>query len=202
MTVQTMNNLKTVELVQEDQKLLLIDMDGVIADWQKMFDGLLASHYPHIPQIPFDKITSFKTQKFYAPEYQADISNMMNTPGYYRDLLPYEGAIEALWELEKNYTVFLCTAPYVTHTTCASEKMEWVGHYLGTKWKEKMVITSDKTLVRGHILVDDKPEIKGAMVPTWEHVVFDAPYNREKELRINQWSEGVEVIDRIMRNIA
>lgn len=175
--------------------IVLIDMDGVIANWQEMFDKLLTSNFPHIEPIPFDQITSFKTQKFYPVEHQQDISNMMNTPGYYRDLAPYAGAVAALHELSTRYEVFLCTAPYVSHTTCASEKMEWVKEHLGGDWAERMVITSDKTLARGDFLVDDKPKISGVLTPVWTHIVFDAPYNRDHALRINEWAEGVAFID-------
>lgn len=178
--------------------IVLIDMDGVIANWQKQFDLLLETTLPHIERIPFEMITSFKTQKFYAEEHREDIATMMNTPGFYRDLEPYDGAAEALRELASRYRVFLCTAPYVTHATCASEKMGWVEEHLGHDWLEKMVISSDKTIVYGDVLVDDKPKITGAMTPFWKHIVFDAPYNRDLELRINSWAEGVQVIDNLL----
>lgn len=177
-----------------ERPVVLIDMDGVVADWQQMFDKLLGEQYPHINRVPFDQVTSFKTQSFYADEYKDDIKEMMNTEGFYRDLEVHEGAVEALHELNKHVEVFFCTAPYLSNKTCASEKIAWVEEHFGKDWKERVVLASDKTLVNGMVLVDDKPNITGNMTPMWEHIVFDAPYNRDMPLRINHWDEGVAVI--------
>ncbi|WP_421446371.1 5' nucleotidase, NT5C type, partial [Agrobacterium tumefaciens] len=42
-----------------------------------------------------------------------------------------------------------------------------------------MILTRDKTLVRGDLIIDDKPRIQGAVTPSWRHIVYDAPYNRQ-----------------------
>lgn len=178
---------------------ILVDMDGVLCKWQEMYDNLLRTHYPHIPVFPFEKVTRFKTQSFYAEEHRAEIAEMMDRPGFYRDLEPMEGSVEALKAMRAaGINVFLCTAPYVTNKTCASEKMEWVEKHLGADWLNRTIITSDKTLVRGTILIDDKPNIKGAMKPMWKHIVFDAPYNRGIEPRINQWNEWIHVLAKVL----
>merc|ERR1711924_319884 len=52
-------------------------------------------------------------------------------------------------------------------------------------------LPSDKTLVRGDLLIDDKPRVGGQeRLPSWEHVVFDAPYNRDTahKLRLGDWA--------------
>lgn len=181
---------------------VLVDMDGVMCKWQDMYDALLRKHYPHIPVFPFDQVTRFKTQSFYADEYRAEIAEMMNMPGFYRDLEPMDGSVQALHTMkEAGIDVFLCTAPYVTHKTCASEKMEWVEQHLGSAWLNRTIITSDKTLVRGDVLIDDKPNIKGAMTPTWKHIVFDAPYNRGIEPRLDDWNEWHSVLGKVAGEI-
>ena len=178
---------------------VLVDMDGVMCKWQEMYDALLRTHYPHIPIFPFEKVTRFKTQSFYADEHRAEISEMMNRPGFYRDLEPMDGSVEALHAMKAaGINVFLCTAPYVTNKTCASEKMDWVERHLGSEWLNRTIITSDKTLVRGDVLIDDKPNIKGAMTPSWTHIVFDAPYNRGIEPRLNQWDEWHHVLAKVV----
>lgn len=178
---------------------ILVDMDGVLCKWQEMYDNLLRTHYPHIPIFPFEKVTRFKTQSFYAEEHRAEIAEMMDRPGFYRDLEPMEGSVEALKAMKAaGLNVFICTAPYVTNKTCASEKMEWVEKHLGADWLNRTIITSDKTLVRGTVLIDDKPNIKGAMQPVWKHIVFDAPYNRGIEPRINQWNEWIHVLAKVL----
>jgi hypothetical protein len=39
----------------------------------------------------------------------------------------------------------------------------------------RVILTHDKTLVRGDVLIDDKPGITGNMIPAWKHLVFDSP---------------------------
>lgn len=181
--------------------VLLVDMDGVICDWQKRFDNGLRRGYPHIPVFPFEKVTSFKTQSFYDVKHKADIADMMNEPGFYAELEAIHGSVEALLALEAaGVTVYLCTAPYVTHKSCASEKMDWVERHLGARWLNKMIITSDKTMVIGDVLIDDKPNITGFLTPGWHHVVFDAPYNRGMEPRLNVWDDIVDVLAEFVRN--
>ncbi|WP_455003872.1 5' nucleotidase, NT5C type, partial [Cardiobacterium hominis] len=58
------------------------------------------------------------------------------------------------------------------------EKIAWVEEHLGFDWTARVMLTKDKTLVRGDILIDDKPEISGSLSPVWQHWLYDAPYNR------------------------
>lgn len=62
-----------------------------------------------------------------------------------------------------------------------AEKYLWVEKHLGREATNRLILTKDKTLVRGDILIDDKPHIAGAMRPQWKHIVYDAPYNRERK---------------------
>ncbi len=59
-----------------------------------------------------------------------------------------------------------------------AEKFAWVKEHLGQEFVERIVLTRDKTLVRGDILVDDKPEVTGVCTPAWMHVLYDQPYNQ------------------------
>ena len=58
------------------------------------------------------------------------------------------------------------------------EKLSWVERHLGREFMLRTILTRDKTLVRGNVLIDDKPEVKGVMTPEWEHILFDLPCNR------------------------
>jgi 5'-nucleotidase len=53
-----------------------------------------------------------------------------------------------------------------------------VGEHLGPEWVPRTYIGLDKTRIQADFLVDDRPDITGVYRPTWEHVVFDRPYNR------------------------
>lgn len=181
-----------------NRPIVLVDMDGVLCDWQAQFNELLENHYPHIPVIPREEISVFKAQSLYDQEYHAEIAEMMNREGFYRTLRPIEGAVKAMKEMAEEYNVFICTAPYVTHEGCASEKMLWVQEHLGSEWLNRMVITSDKTLVEGVLLIDDKPNIKGMGKRVWKHVVFDASYNQGIYPRIDRWADWRKTVEPII----
>jgi 5'-nucleotidase len=59
-----------------------------------------------------------------------------------------------------------------------------------------MVITQDKTLVCGDVLIDDKPVIEGLMTPQWVHMVFDASYNQHIQTPFRMtWSNWVNAFE-------
>eukprot|EP00614_Pseudopedinella_elastica_P002253 CAMPEP_0172588034 /NCGR_PEP_ID=MMETSP1068-20121228/6991_1 /TAXON_ID=35684 /ORGANISM="Pseudopedinella elastica, Strain CCMP716" /LENGTH=130 /DNA_ID=CAMNT_0013383237 /DNA_START=480 /DNA_END=872 /DNA_ORIENTATION=- len=96
---------------------------------------------------------------------------------------------------EPDLEVFLCTAPIAVSPFCAAEKVEWVREQFGKDgdaWVRRLIITSDKSLARGDILIDDAPVAKAAaMTPTWEHVWFTQPYNAalEGKRRVDSWTD-------------
>jgi len=38
---------------------------------------------------------------------------------------------------------------------------EWVEEHLGLDFINLMILTRDKTMINGHLLIDDRPDIKG-----------------------------------------
>jgi 5'-nucleotidase len=41
---------------------------------------------------------------------------------------------------------------------------DWVKNHLGKHWLKKFILTADKTIVKGHLLINDKVDIKGKFV--------------------------------------
>ena len=56
---------------------------------------------------------------------------------------------------------------------CVLEKYQWVEAHFGYDWTKRVILTRDKTIVSGDILIDDKPEITGCAMPPWQHVLYD-----------------------------
>ncbi|MEK6816756.1 MAG: 5'-3'-deoxyribonucleotidase, partial [Nanoarchaeota archaeon] len=89
-----------------------------------------------------------------------------------------EGALEAILEMSRTPNeIFICTAPYLANPACTDDKLYWIGKHLGREWKNRTIITSDKTVVHSDILIDDRPEIAGVQKPTWEQILYTQPYN-------------------------
>jgi 5'-nucleotidase len=169
--------------------IVLVDMDGVLANWDKHYGEMLALHFPEAVQIPYEERPFMNPQRVMSEQERT----IQSLPGYYRHLEPIEGGREALEELEANgHDVLLCSTPAPLNATCASDKYAWVEEHLGKKWVKRTILTHDKTLVLGDVLVDDKPVITGINeFPTWIHVLFDQPYNQhsDAEFRMEGWEE-------------
>lgn len=175
----------------------LIDMDGVIADWGKQWDHVLNTFWPDSRAPRHHQQTTFDL-KAGLDEYDCDVVSMaMKHPNFYRDLEPIEGAATALHQMvDAGHTVTICTSPWLPNETCVQDKLWWLEAHIGKGWAGRAVITSDKTRVRGDFLIDDKPDIHGAYIPEWEHIVFDQPYNQDVtgKQRLHRWVDWSEVL--------
>ena len=102
------------------------------------------------------------------------------------------------------YRVYLCTAPVTTSAHCAGEKFEWVRKNLGPEWVPKIILTSDKTAVRGDVLIDDKPKIVGGCSAVWAQLLFDAPYNRTVTHlpRLSRWIDCESKLEAMLKKDA
>jgi 5'-nucleotidase len=189
---------------------VLLDMDGVLVDWDAGFRREWA-RYGHDPS-KIDRSKSYAMEECVAPELKSAAVAVMSQPGFFRDLPAVEGAVKAVEEMvERGFSVLICTSPLPCNPTCPQDKIEWVCRHLGhiefrqpgdaTKRQNAqdiIVMTRDKTFVAGDVLIDDKPVIRGCMRPTWEHIVFGAPYNKlapgDDRLRFDDWSTWLTVL--------
>lgn len=160
---------------------VLVDMDGVIADWGNAYGASLDKYGSEAANIPRHKDQrSFNLNEGRTAREREIIAQVMVEHGFYARLEPIPGAKQALKGMVKaGHDVRIVTSPWVSNPTCASDKLNWIVRHYGSHWGSRVIITTDKTLVHGDILIDDKPEVTGELVPTWEHVLFDQPYNHD-----------------------
>lgn len=167
-----------------DKRVVLVDVDGVITDFEYWFLKRLVAKYPELPFIPVKERRKFYAQDDYPSDYASLIHAIFESKGFFLEMPPIAGALDAMRILAEKHDVFICTAPFLPSEHCVGEKFEWVRKFLGEEWLSRLIISKDKTMARGDYLIDDKPAIVGVKTPEWEHIIFDAPYNREvKDLR-------------------
>jgi 5'-nucleotidase len=176
---------------------ILVDQDGVLADWGKAYGESLDAIGDAAVNIPrHHQQTTFNLNEGRTPAERAIIKQVMCETGFYDRLEPIPGSRTALREMVKEgHDVRIVTSPWVSNPTCASDKLNWVIRRYGNHWGQRVILTTDKTLVRGDVLIDDKPEVKGAARPLWKHVLFSQPYNLTvNKPRITEWSEWRTVL--------
>ncbi|XP_075248188.1 putative 5'(3')-deoxyribonucleotidase [Convolutriloba macropyga] len=183
------------------KKIVLVDMDGVIANFELGYERAITKMFPSMKLIPREERNVFYNDVQYAhiyPQHEDAFHRIALKPGFFRHLPVMEGAKAAMKALNKKYNLFICTSPMTEYYNCVREKYEWVEEHLGFDFTSKMILTRDKTVVTGHVLIDDKPIIKGCMVPTWSQVVFDQPYNTEtRGFRVKSWNQIDKLMDYI-----
>uniref|UniRef100_A0A8C6XWD4 5',3'-nucleotidase, mitochondrial n=1 Tax=Naja naja TaxID=35670 RepID=A0A8C6XWD4_NAJNA len=102
--------------------------------------------------------------------------------------------------LPEKTEVFICTSPIKKYRYCPYEKFAWIEKHFGHKFLEHVILTRDKTIVSGHVLIDDRPDIIGVeRTPTWEHVLFTACHNKHLQLpaschRLHSWADDWKAI--------
>lgn len=115
-----------------NQKILYIDMDNVIVNFQSGID-LLSEQ---------DKIA-----------YQGRYDEV---PNIFSLMTPIDGALEAIEKLYAKYEIYLLsTAPW--HNPSAwSDKVLWVQKYLGEICYKRLILSHHKNLNCGDLLIDDR----------------------------------------------
>ncbi len=139
-----------------EKKIVYVDMDNVLVDFPSAFDkvdpALLEEYTGRVDEIP-------------------NIFSLMD---------PLEGAIEAFNYLAERCDLYiLSTAPW-ENPSAWSDKLNWVKRYLGPSAHKRLILSHNKNLNRGDILIDDRTangagQFKGTFIkfgsaqfPNWE----------------------------------
>lgn len=141
------------------KKILYIDMDGVIAD----FDGAIKKYNPHL-----------HTSDIY-PDYEERSKEVYKicgeNPNIFLELntLPYSRMyVEALFEI---YDVYFLSTPMWQVPQSYTDKRIWLRKSFGFKTEHKLILTSRKDLNIGDYLIDDRLK-NGAGEFTGKHIHF------------------------------
>ncbi|XP_036921786.1 5'(3')-deoxyribonucleotidase, cytosolic type [Sturnira hondurensis] len=186
---------------------VLVDMDGVLADFEAGLLRAFCRRFPGEPHVPLAERRGFFAGEQYGalrPDLADKVASVYEAPGFFLDLEPIPGAVEAMQQMNalKDTEVFICTSPLLKFDHCVGEKYHWVERHLGPQFVERIIMTRDKTVVLGDLLIDDKDTIQGQEeTPSWEHILFTCYHNQHLALpptrrRLLSWSDNWrEIID-------
>ena len=144
--------------LKTNKPVLFVDMDGVLANFDKRANELQEK--------------GIKSHKLF------------QHPDAYRDLEPIEGAVEAWNQLQEKYECYILSTPAWSNPNSWGEKRIWVEKYLGKTAHKKLILSHNKGLVKGDILIDDRiangvSDFEGIHVhfgstdfPDWASVLF------------------------------
>ena len=131
----------------KNKKILYIDMDGVLVDFQSGIDSL-----------------NDDDKKRYKGRYD-------EVPNIFLLMKPIPGAIGAFKRLSKKYdTYILSTSPW-NNSTALQDKQDWIKKYLKEEGKKRIIFSHHKNLNKGDYLIDDRKK-RGADKFEGEHIHF------------------------------
>lgn len=134
---------------------IYVDMDGVLAD----FDG-----HKRRSGLTGDEIKRL--------------------PGAYLAMEPMPGAIEGVRRLiGKGHDVWVATKPPTGVPHAYADKVAWILKYL-PELKRKIMLTHDKSLLRGDVLIDDRPHKANAFKFKGHLIIFGGQIGWPETLRL------------------
>lgn len=177
-------------------KTVLVDMDGVLADFDRAVLDRLPSSIARVARMNFYIAEDY-------PEHVMHVRSIVAQPDFFQDLPIVEGAIDG-WErlLDLGYDPRICSAPLSVNSFSAEGKRLWLQRHFVPKFGEQVVsraiIDKQKYKYAGRVLIDDRPKVDtGNGQAAWQHVVFDRPYNADSDAkyRLMDWyDDGLESI--------
>ena len=181
-----------------NQRIILVDMDGPLADLEGAFLRIWQEQYPDEFFVPFEERRTFYLNDDYPEHLKNKLPPILAADGFFAALEPVEAGIQALEEMQSlGHRIIVCTSDIFANKTGLSDKRKWIHRYLGLEIAKAMIFTRDKTLVHGDYLIDDKPSITGIGTPNWIHVIYDQPFNRDigdKPRMSVDWSNWKKII--------
>ncbi|XP_064652993.1 5'(3')-deoxyribonucleotidase, cytosolic type-like [Lineus longissimus] len=189
--VNTRNNMSASRRLKD--LIVLVDMDGVLAEFEGYFLEQYKQKWPGEPFVSLEERRTFYLYDQY-PDCRDKVQDVLNEPGFFRKLPPIEGAVDAVKEMStmNGVQVFICTTPMIkNYQYSVVEKYEWIEEHMGRYWLDRMILTCDKTVIKGDILIDDKHFISGAEKrPSWKHILFTSCHNHDVPLKGRKRLDG------------
>lgn len=154
---------------------ILVDMDGILVDlltkWLRVYNEENDCLLRH------EDIKTFDVHRYVAIKPSA-MYDIIKRPGFFDDLEPHDGAIDALHQLKSmGHDVIICSSP--AGPDSARAKYEWVERHLGWN-RRRVVLQHDKWNQAGDLIIDDKPSTLEEFGRQGRYTItIDHPYNRD-----------------------
>jgi 5'(3')-deoxyribonucleotidase len=186
--------------------ILLIDMDGVVADFDKAVRDYAMYNWG-LPLHAHEQKDEFITNHPDLSEKQvSEIWDFINKPGFSERLELMDGAVEGVDKLSELCDIFFLTAPLIVSHN-AGDKIAWAQKHF-PDLARKTIITKHKHLVYGDIFIDDRL----SNLDTWIRwqcdvcnnsayaICYKHPWNPTNRYHRLTWDNGLvdNVIERIM----
>lgn len=177
---------------------ILLDVDGVLGDF--VSGARRWADDRHDMLFTDEQITDYNIMtSFGLPDGWPDFIKWLSDTRFCKELPVYDGAVEFVDELRKLGEVVAVTTPFVGVDHWEADRRRWLEERFGIADKD-VVFCKRKDLVRGEILIDDKPANVEAFaaLSAQTGLLFTRPWNATHtggyHLRVNGYRAAVKVV--------
>lgn len=152
---------------------ILIDMDGTIEDLCSAWIAELNKR--HGTDVKFSDIDCWDITTKYPTITKEEVYDPLLSEEFWKTVKPIDGAVEYVKRIiDDGHDVYIVTASYPE--TIAYKYSHVICKYFPYIKPEQIVVTSNKSIINGDILIDDAPH----NFKDWRHIgiLVDAPYNK------------------------
>lgn len=178
---------------------ILVDCDGVLEDLNTEWVAAINKKYNTC--VAPESITEWNIAKFFPALSRTQVFSPLHKREFWRSLLPMDGAIQILYQLiQDGHEIFIVTS---SHPDTVSYKIEFLKKYFDFIPYKNVIITSNKQMVKGDVLIDDAPH--NLVGGDYQGILFSAPHNKsfnEKEdgfIRVDDWAGVYNAVNSIAK---
>lgn len=165
---------------------LLLDVDGVIADFPQHYRNLAQSICDRtLPALSECRVWRMSEALGLSERETKRVDMMLQRPQTAYELEPMAGAVPSVRALTKCADVYFVTSPIELSPTWCYDRTNWLVRQFGAEIGERVVHTYYKYLVHGDVFVDDKVSNVAAWQARWKDkagVAWAAPFNENDPL--------------------
>ena len=154
-----------------NKTIIYIDLDNVVFDYDTARNDALA-----------------KTPDIRWPQSQC---------GFFLNLKPIEGAIDGVKTLfeDERFDCWFLSAPSVMNPLSYTEKRLSVERHFGLEYAKKLILSPDKSLLKGRFLIDDNIKGKGQDKFQGDLIHFGSE-------SIKNWTDVISFINSYLQKVA
>lgn len=180
---------------------ILLDVDGVLADFHAATNAFLASAGgPHLPSNSWTLRDSLSSEQ--RVQWEPFMEKKWREPGFCSGIPMFPGSLEAVNRLRDIAEVIFVTAPLGESAHWMWERQVWLEEHLNAD-NRSVVLTHAKWVCQGDVLVDDKL----SNLIEWQHhnpqgtaVLWDHGYAWNEPVpstivRTKSWDDVVSLLE-------
>ena len=187
-------------MMSHQKKVLLLDMDGILAEFNSYTVERYNQTYGENHDVKYADYLIGDSGPTDGVLNHEKIVALFNIPGYFKDMPPKAGAVEAVALLEKFFDVHVVTK--VFPDSCLDtfrEKVEWMKIHIPSLKHKMHLITGSKVLVKGDVFVDDASVHQKAWKAAWPNGIVASlqyPWTDSSQLDIvaDNWSDLAKIL--------